>query len=160
VPHINSKWRTPDEPGAPCPGFCRPLAAFLRFRRDARREQIQSTLPQPGQTRQSFDFGRFQLTPYTLAEFYYDSRLHNWTRCRYVAGADRAITRHVVLEEYLLRRDSWHFIPQMVNATGVAPQFFIRWQAGGSFMGAGTHKDSASTTNGRLQIGVEYDLIH
>ena len=54
----------------------------------------------------AFDVGRFQLTPYTPVEFDYDFRLRNWTWCRYVAGADRAITRHVVLEAYFLRRDS------------------------------------------------------
>jgi hypothetical protein len=74
----------------------------------------------------AFNAGRFQLTPFTHAEFYYDFRQRDWTRWRWAAGADWAITRHIVLEGYFLRQDTWRSIPKLVNATGLTIQFFIR----------------------------------
>jgi hypothetical protein len=74
----------------------------------------------------AFQAGRFQLTPYAHGEFYYDFRLSKWTKWRWAAGAEWAITRRIVLEGYLLRQDTWRSVPRFVSGIGLTLQFFFR----------------------------------
>ena len=74
----------------------------------------------------TYDIGRFQLTPYAHAEVFYDFKARDWTRLRYSAGAEWNITKRIILEGYYLRQNSWGSVPQFVNATGIALQFYIR----------------------------------
>jgi Protein of unknown function (DUF2490) len=74
----------------------------------------------------TFDAGRFQLTPYAHAEIYYDLNGRYWNRFRYSAGAEWNITKRIVLEGYYLRENTWRSVPQFVNAAGTAVQFYLR----------------------------------
>jgi hypothetical protein len=74
----------------------------------------------------TYDIGRFQLTPYAHAEVFYDFKARDWTRFRYSAGAEWNITKRIVLEGYYLRQNTWASVPQFVNATGLAVQFYFR----------------------------------
>jgi hypothetical protein len=74
----------------------------------------------------TFDIGRFQLTPYAYAEVFYAFDERKWTRVRYAAGAEWNITKRIVLEGYYLRQNTWGSVPQFVNALGVAVQFYFR----------------------------------
>ena len=67
-----------------------------------------------------------QLTPYAHAELLYDLNQREWTRLRYSAGAAWNITKRIVLEGYYLRQNTWASVPQFVNATGLAMQFYLR----------------------------------
>jgi hypothetical protein len=75
---------------------------------------------------ETFDAGRFQITPYAYAELFYDFNVLKWTRLRYAAGAEWTVTNHIVLEGYYLRQNTWGSAPQFVNALGVAAQFYFR----------------------------------
>ena len=74
----------------------------------------------------TFGIGRFQFTPYAHAEAFYDLKPHDWSRLRYAAGAEFSITKHIVLEGYFLRQNTWASVPQFVNALGTAVQFYLR----------------------------------
>jgi hypothetical protein len=74
----------------------------------------------------TFDVSRFQLTPYTHAEVFYDFEKRGWTRLRYAAGTEWAITKRIVLEGYYLRQNTWAAVPQFVNAVGLAVQVYFR----------------------------------
>jgi uncharacterized protein DUF2490 len=74
----------------------------------------------------TFDVGRFQLTPYAHAEIFYDFSQHYWNRFRYSGGAEWNITKRIVLEGYYLRENTWRSVPQFVNAFGTAVQFYLR----------------------------------
>jgi hypothetical protein len=74
----------------------------------------------------TFNAGRFQLTPYAYSELFYDFEKRNWTRLRYAAGAEWTVTKHIVLEGYYLRQNTWGSVPQFVNALGTAVQFYFR----------------------------------
>jgi hypothetical protein len=73
----------------------------------------------------SFKIGRFDLTPYAHAEVFYDLRNREWTRFRYSAGGEWAITKWFVFEAYYLRQNTWASVPQFVNAAGLVAQFYI-----------------------------------
>lgn len=70
--------------------------------------------------------GRFQFTPYTHVETFYDLQPREWSRLRYAAGAEFSITKRIVLEGYFLRQNTWASVPQFVNAAGMAVQFYLR----------------------------------
>jgi hypothetical protein len=74
----------------------------------------------------TIDVGRFQLTPCAHAEVFYDFEKREWTRLRYAAGGEWAITKRIVLEAYYLRQNTWGSVPQFVNAFGLAGQFYFR----------------------------------
>ncbi len=74
----------------------------------------------------TFDVGRFQLTPYSYAEVFYAFDERSWTRVRYAAGAEWTVTKHIVLEGYYLRQNTWGSVPRFVNAFGAAVQFYSR----------------------------------
>jgi hypothetical protein len=74
----------------------------------------------------TFQAGRFQLTPYAHGEVFYDLRNREWSRVRYAAGGEWAITKQFVFEAYYLRQNSWGSTPRFVNATGLALQFYLR----------------------------------
>jgi len=74
----------------------------------------------------SFKAGRFEFTPYAHAEVFYDLRNRTWSRFRYAAGSEWAITKRIVAEGYYLRQNTWSAVPQFVNAIGAAVQFYIR----------------------------------
>jgi hypothetical protein len=74
----------------------------------------------------TFSAGRYQLTPYAHAEVFYSGEEGDFTRLRYAAGMEWTITRHIVLEGYYLRQNDWRSVPQFVNATGLAVQFYFR----------------------------------
>jgi hypothetical protein len=74
----------------------------------------------------TYDAGRFQITPYAYAELFYDFNVRKWTRLRYAAGAEWTVTKHIVLEGYYLRQNTWGSVPQFVNALGLAAQFYFR----------------------------------
>jgi hypothetical protein len=74
----------------------------------------------------TFDISRFQLTPYAHAEVFYDFKPRDWSRLRYAIGAEWSVTKRVILEGYYLRQNTWASVPQFVNATGVAVQFYFR----------------------------------
>lgn len=73
----------------------------------------------------TFDVGRFQLTPYVHAEVFYELKPRDWSRLRYAAGAEFNITKRIVLEGYFLRQNTWASVPQFVNAAGMAVQFYL-----------------------------------
>ena len=74
----------------------------------------------------TFDLGRFQLTPYAHAEVFYEFKSRDWSRLRYAAGAEFNLTKRIVLEGYFLRQNTWASVPQFVNAAGMAVQFYLR----------------------------------
>jgi uncharacterized protein DUF2490 len=74
----------------------------------------------------TFHSGRFQLTPYTHAEVFYEWNAHKWTRFRYAAGAEWYITKRIALEGYYLRENTWGAVPQFVNGFGSVLQFHLR----------------------------------
>lgn len=74
----------------------------------------------------TFDAGRFQLTPYVHGEVFFELRNRDWTRLRYAVGGEWNITKHIVLEGYFLRQNTWASVPQFVNAVGSAVQFYFR----------------------------------
>ena len=74
----------------------------------------------------TFDAGRFQVTPYVYAEVFYEFETQKWTRIRYAAGGEWSITKHIVLEGYYLRQNTWGSVPRFVNALGLAAQFYFR----------------------------------
>jgi hypothetical protein len=74
----------------------------------------------------TFGIGRFQFTPYTHAEIFYDLKPRDWSRLRYAAGAEFSITKRIVVEGYFLRQNTWASVPQFVNALGTAVQFYFR----------------------------------
>lgn len=74
----------------------------------------------------TFKVSRFDFTPYAHAELFYDLRQLEWSRFRYAAGAEWALTKRIVLEGYFLRQNAWAAQPQFVNATGLAVQFYFR----------------------------------
>jgi hypothetical protein len=74
----------------------------------------------------TFKIGTFEVTPYAHGEVFYEFRTREWSRLRYAAGAEWAITRRVTLEGYYLRQNAWASVPQFVNATGLALQFYLR----------------------------------
>lgn len=73
----------------------------------------------------TFKAGRFELTPYGHAEAFFDLRNFEWSRFRYAAGGEWAITKRIVFEAYYLRQNTWASKPQFVNATGVALQAYL-----------------------------------
>jgi hypothetical protein len=74
----------------------------------------------------TFRAGRFDLTPYGYVEGFYSVDQDAWTRLRYAAGAEWAITRRIVLEGYFLRQNDWRSSPRFVHAIGVVAQFYFR----------------------------------
>jgi hypothetical protein len=74
----------------------------------------------------TFNLRRFQLTPYAHAELFYEFSKREYTRVRYAAGGEFSITKRLVLEGYYLRQNVWASVPQFVNATGLAVQFYFR----------------------------------
>ena len=74
----------------------------------------------------TFDISRFQLTPYAHAELFYDVNPRGWSRLRYAIGGEWNITKRIVIEGYYLRQNTWASVPQFVNATGLAVQFYLR----------------------------------
>jgi hypothetical protein len=74
----------------------------------------------------TFHTQRFELTPYGHAEVFYSPKGSKWTRLRYAAGMEWAVTRRIVLEGYFLRQNDWGNVPQFVNATGFVTQFYFR----------------------------------
>jgi Protein of unknown function (DUF2490) len=74
----------------------------------------------------TFRAGRFELTPYGHVEGFYSVDTKEWTRLRYAAGAEWALTRNIVLEGYYLRQNEWASTPRFVNAAGVVVQFYFR----------------------------------
>jgi hypothetical protein len=74
----------------------------------------------------TFQAGRFQLTPYAHGEIFYSPEKRSFTRLRYAAGMEWAITQRIVLEGYYLRQNDWGSVPQFVNAAGLAVQFYLR----------------------------------
>ena len=73
----------------------------------------------------NFKAGRFQITPYGQGEVFYDLRNHTWSRLRYAAGLEFAITARIILEGYYLRQNTWASVPQFVNAYGLTVQFYL-----------------------------------
>lgn len=73
----------------------------------------------------TFDVGRFQVTPYAHAELFRDFNEGKWSRFRYAVGGEWNLTKHIVFEAYYLRQNTWASVPQFVNATGIAIQFYI-----------------------------------
>jgi hypothetical protein len=71
-------------------------------------------------------FGRFQITPYSHAEVFYEWNAHKWTRFRYAAGAESYITKLIVLEGYYLRENTLAQVPRFVNGFGTVWQFHLR----------------------------------
>ena len=74
----------------------------------------------------TFRSGWLELTPYGYVEGFYSVDTKRWTRLRYAAGAEWAVTRKIVLEGYLLRQNDWGSSPRFVNAVGVVAQFYFR----------------------------------
>ena len=74
----------------------------------------------------TFPSGRFELTPYAHAEIFRDGEQESWTRFRYAAGAEFAVTRRIVLEMYYLRQDDWRSTPQFTNVLGSSLQVYLR----------------------------------
>ena len=73
----------------------------------------------------TFKIGRFELTPYTQAEVFYDWRWNTFNRQRYTGGAEWAITRFLVLEGYSAMQRDTKSSPEYVYAGGVALQFYF-----------------------------------
>ncbi len=74
----------------------------------------------------TFHTRRLELTPYGHAEVFYSPADSKWTRIRYAAGMEWAVTRRIVLEGYFLRQNDWGSVQQFVNATGIVTQFYFR----------------------------------
>jgi hypothetical protein len=74
----------------------------------------------------TFSVGRFDVTPYAHGEVFYNIDPGTWTRLRYAVGSEWSITKRIVLEGYFLRQNDWGSVPQFVNATGMAVQFYFR----------------------------------
>jgi len=74
----------------------------------------------------TFRAKRFEFTPYGHAEVFYSADQSIWTRFRYAAGTEWALTRRIVLEAYFLRQNDWGSVPRFVNAVGIATQFYFR----------------------------------
>ena len=68
---------------------------------------------------------RFEFTPHGHAKVFYSLDQSNWTRLRYAAGTEWAVTRRIVLEGYLPRQNDWGSVPQFVNAIGIVMQFYF-----------------------------------
>ena len=84
-------------------------------------------LPEPAQARAHVSSGKvWQSTPYAHAEIFREGDNKGWTRFRYAAGAEFALTRRIVLEAYYLRQNDWRASPQFVNALGSALQVYLR----------------------------------
>lgn len=64
------------------------------------------------------------LTPYAMAEFYYDSRFDAWNRQRYFAGVEWPLGKKTVLDTYYVRQNDSRSSPAHVNALGVALNLF------------------------------------
>jgi hypothetical protein len=74
----------------------------------------------------TFSAGPFELTPYAQGEVFHSFDQGKWTRVRYAAGLEWAITQRIVLEGYFLRQNDPASFPQFVNALGMALQFYLR----------------------------------
>ena len=59
------------------------------------------------------------MTPYLMAEFYYDSRYDDWNKQRYYAGVDWPIFTKGVLDTYYCRQNDSRSSIAHVNALGV-----------------------------------------
>ena len=57
---------------------------------------------------------------------FYDVNPRGWSRLRYAIGGEWNITKRIVIEGYYLRQNTWASVPQFVNATGLAVQFYLR----------------------------------
>ena len=74
----------------------------------------------------TFRAKHFEFTPYGHAEAFYSPDQSNWTRLRYAAGTEWALSRRIILEGYFLRQNDWGSVPRFVNAIGIALQFYVR----------------------------------
>jgi hypothetical protein len=74
----------------------------------------------------TFRTGRFEFTPYGHGEVFYGVEQSKFTRLRYAAGMEWAITSRIVFEAYYLRQNDWTGAPKFVNAIGTALQFYLR----------------------------------
>jgi hypothetical protein len=74
----------------------------------------------------TFRSGRFELTPYTDAEFFYSWQYDRFFRTRVEAGVEWAVTRHIILEACYTRQRDTYPSDGSVNALGIVAQFFLR----------------------------------
>jgi Protein of unknown function (DUF2490) len=70
--------------------------------------------------------GRFELTSYAHGEIFREDKQKGWTRVRYAAGAELAVTSRIVLEAYYLRQNDWRSVPQFTNVLGSSLQIYLR----------------------------------
>jgi Protein of unknown function (DUF2490) len=64
-------------------------------------------------------------TPYVMAEFFYDSRYHAWSRQRYFAGIEWPLGKMPILDTYYCRQNDSHSSVAHVNAFGLAINLFF-----------------------------------
>ncbi len=74
----------------------------------------------------TFPVGRFELTPYAHAEAFHSMDQGDWTRVRWTAGSEWAITKIVVLEGFYTRQNEWHSTPRFINAAGLVLNLYLR----------------------------------
>jgi hypothetical protein len=78
----------------------------------------------PGFERE-FGLGRFALSPYFHAEFFYDSRFDAWSRRRIQSGLQWTVHPKVMIESYYARQTDTHSSPRYINAAGLGLNLYI-----------------------------------
>jgi hypothetical protein len=69
--------------------------------------------------------GRRTLTPYAMAEVFYDSRYDAWTRQRYQLGVEWTLVGRSVVDTFYCRQDDSRSSVAHVNAAGLALNFYF-----------------------------------
>lgn len=65
------------------------------------------------------------VTPYVMAEFFYDSKTEEWNKQRYYVGADWHVFKKSVLDTYYCRQNDSHSSTEHVNAFGLTLRLFF-----------------------------------
>ena len=70
--------------------------------------------------------GKFRLTPYASAEFFYDGAKHSWNEQQYTAGVQWPYKRVLMLDAYYLRQNCTTCSPAHLNVAGLTLNFYLR----------------------------------
>ena len=70
--------------------------------------------------------GKFRLTPYASAEFFYDAAKHSWNEEQYTGGVQWPYKRLLMLETYYLRQNCTTCGPAHLNVAGLTLNFYFR----------------------------------